>query len=67
MNRIIIMTDNAQGFDPLARIAKALFSECPVVVRKKGQTRDSAGGRRSTGAGRAGRFRQGAATEGGRR
>ena len=67
MDRIIIMTDNSQGFDPLARIAKALFPECRVEVKRKGQTRNSAGGRRNAGAGQAGRFREGVATEGDRR
>ena len=67
MDRIIIMTDDSQGFDPLARIAKALFPECPVEVKRKGQPRNSAGGRCNSVAGQAGRFREGAATKGDKR
>jgi len=67
MDRIIIMTDNSQGFDPLARIAKALFPECRVEFQKKGQAGSSAGDRRNAGTRWTGRFREGAATEADRR
>ncbi|MDY6988322.1 MAG: hypothetical protein SWQ30_09720 [Thermodesulfobacteriota bacterium] len=67
MDRIVIMTDHSQGFDPLAKIAKALFPECRVEFQKKGQARNSAGGRRNAGARWTGRFREGAATEADRR
>lgn len=67
MDRIIVLTDDSRSFAPLARIAKALFPECPVEFQKKGWTRNSAGGPRNAGAEQTGKIQEGAATGEGRR